>query len=505
MIQKRQGIWKRSVCILLAAAALMSLVSCGAAGGKGPKDVTKIKTESGYTRLEFSEANGVAYDGIGAEFDPHLMRSINTIYGVTEADWDRVVERVTAMKLQRARVMVMPEWFEPKNENDDPFDTDMDAFSWDNKDMNALYRVLNLAEANGISIILTLWGAHASHNSWLAVPGCVHWVSPPNDLDEWSENFCALLKYLMEVKGYTCVKSIIPYNEPYPAYYVKDLSEATIEAYSEMVVNLEARMRTEGVRDYVDLLVGDDGGIPQWLMENVQDPGITQASDGFSIHNYFTVYQTLQEIRDTAEMYIKSVRNSEANADKPIYAAEFGAKYPFDDATWDERLTYFDRGMTVGKIVTVYLGLGVSGMSHWCLFDEYYGEGSPMYRGLWGFINRDWEIYPAYYALAAVTQHTQVGSSVYQGQTRDMELAGTALRSESGWTYLLVNESALPKKVAIVNGNIGSETLNCYLYTEDGVPTDGSLALPSSGTVDMTGNVLYYEIPANTFAVLSEN
>ena len=67
-----------------------------------------------------------------------------------------------------------------------------------------------------------------------------------------------------------------------------------------------------------------------------------------------------------------------------------------------------------------------------------------------------------------------------------------------------MNESPLPKKVAIINGNIAAGTYNIYAYTEDRVPSDGSLTLTSSGTVELKENVIYYDIPANSFIFLSD-
>lgn len=489
---------KSCICALMLLCILSGMLGCTS----NQVDVKSIETENGYIRMDFAESNGSTLKGLGTELDPHLLRSINTQYGVTEKDWELVCQRVEAMHLQKIRVMVMPEWFEPQNENSDPYDMDMDAFSWDNEDMASLYKVLDLAEKNGIRVNLTLWGAHASQNSWLAVPGTKHWISPPNNLDEWSENFCALLKYLVEVKGYTCIEEIIPFNEANPAYYVKDPSEVNIEDYAKMIINLAERMQTEGIRDYANLVVGDDGGVPSWVLENVQHPQISQVADGYSTHVCLSMYYNLREITDYAKMLVDTVKEQ---SDKPLFISEFGASFRFDDATWEEDLDSFERGLTIGKMMTVFFGVGASGMEHWCLFDQYYGENAPMYRGLWAFKDRDWKIYPVYYALSAVTQHTQIGSVLYAGQTRDTEIAGTALQGDNGWAYLLVNETMLPQKVAIVNSNVSEQTMNSYVYSESTIPADGSLALPSSGTVTMKDHVIYYEIPANSFVVLSEN
>ena len=68
----------------------------------------------------------------------------------------------------------MPEWHEPQNENNDPMDMDLSAFSWDNEDINSLFMVLDAAEEylSLIHILLALhWSLSLKEQDWYYLCG----------------------------------------------------------------------------------------------------------------------------------------------------------------------------------------------------------------------------------------------------------------------------------------------------------------------------------------------
>lgn len=486
----------RILAVLLAAVMLCTALS-GCA-----KKAADIQSEDGYIRIEFDDANEHTLDAIGAELDPHVFRQINIEQGFTEADWELICARIKAMKLQKIRMMIMPEWYEPQNENDDPFDTDMSAFSWNNQDMYSVYRVLDMADELGIKVNLTVWGAQASSGSWLAYETGAHWISPPNDLDEWNENICALLKHLVEDMQYGCITDFTPYNEPPDAYYVHSQSEINFtDDYKVMVLSLDERMKEEKVRDYVELCTSDDGTRPEWLQKCVADEEFEAVSDRFNSHCYkFSVHSELTQIVDYAQTLLKIVEPT----GKQFTLNEFGAKGGAGDYVNDGIMDTYERGLLYGKMMTVFLGEGASGMLHWCLFDEVYGRSGIMRRGLWKYLDDDWNLRPVYYAISMVTQHTETGSKIYKGTVSDTRVAATALQSKNGLTYLLVNEDAVDKKVALVNGRAKSGAYNIYEYSEKNIPSDGiTPAVPKNGEAETKDNVTYVTIPANSFIVVT--
>ena len=67
------------------------------------------------------------------------------------------------MDIHRLRVMVLPQWYEPENDNDDPDLINWDKFTFNSPEMQSLYRELDLAQQQQMEVTLTLWGAPDKH------------------------------------------------------------------------------------------------------------------------------------------------------------------------------------------------------------------------------------------------------------------------------------------------------------------------------------------------------
>ena len=95
-------------------------------------------------KLSVGKKTGVKLRAIGAELDPHfLSQNVTRNDGAKAEDWDRiVVKRVKEMGLQSLRVMVMPQWYEPKNDNPDASKIDWHNFTFNSVEMQSLYKVL---------------------------------------------------------------------------------------------------------------------------------------------------------------------------------------------------------------------------------------------------------------------------------------------------------------------------------------------------------------------------
>lgn len=98
-----------------------------------------------------------ATNGIGVEFDPHFL-SQNISKGAAKEDWEIVKRRTKELKIQKFRVQVLPEWFEPVNDNDDPDTVNWENITKETEEMKSLYAVLDLAEEIGAHVNITLWG-----------------------------------------------------------------------------------------------------------------------------------------------------------------------------------------------------------------------------------------------------------------------------------------------------------------------------------------------------------
>ncbi|MDD4801179.1 MAG: hypothetical protein PHD28_09170, partial [Proteiniphilum sp.] len=182
--------------------------------------------ENRYQELVVGESTGTQLEAVGVELDPHFFsQNLTREDGSKTSDWQIVMDRVKKMEIQKFRVMVLPQWYEPVNDNEDPFATDPGRFTFDSPEMESLYKVLDLAQEQQMEVCIVVWGcptgvslldpayAHVK-TCFMADPAKSGWITGPMDYDEWAENYAALIRHLIEVRGYSCVNEITPMNEP---------------------------------------------------------------------------------------------------------------------------------------------------------------------------------------------------------------------------------------------------------------------------------------------------
>ena len=498
-----------------------------------------------YTKVIAGNSTGVKVAGIGIELDPHFFSqniirkaksgapaginpkfiSQDVTTNATAADWDIVVQRVKKMQVQRFRVMVLPEWFEPENDNADPAITDWSKLTFNSIEMKSLYKVLDLAQENGIEVTLCLWGCGTNislydpkyakiKRHFLAENNISEgWVIAPKDNEEWCENFSILIQYLLNEKKYSCVKAITPINEPSYAYMIDDILAP--EGYVAMCKNLDKRFRKDGIRDKVQFHLSDDAENPSFLEFCTKELG--SVADMFISHIYWLGYHSTN-----SEMLQKEIHNRKmAEAvGKPHYVGEFGACNEAD-FTGQRDMNYYVRGVVLSRIMLNFLNAGSAGASYWCLFDQYYSSsatnGAMMQFGLWKYkkedymhwinmyapeqfytpLKSDYEPRPQYYAYSLLTRFIRIGADVYPLDLKDELCAGTAFKNRDGkWTYIIVNESGRNLPVSIQTGIEGN--FDIYRYTKTTLPADDSM-IQAEKTI--TGKHIKDDIELQSIAV----
>ena len=94
-----------------------------------------ICIDKGGFKLKFTtekRKKRVRLDAFGAELDPHFFNEYNRAEGFNEEDWRLICSRIRDMRLQKIRMMIMPEWFEPNKATGGHFEIDLKDFDWDN-------------------------------------------------------------------------------------------------------------------------------------------------------------------------------------------------------------------------------------------------------------------------------------------------------------------------------------------------------------------------------------
>ena len=478
--------------LLLMAVLISIMVQC--------RDEERISLP--YINVTVDNPTGTKLQTIGTEFDPHFF-SQNVTQNASPADWDIIVKRVTDMKMQSFRVMVLPEWYEPVNDNNDPSVTDWDRLTFNSREMQSLYKVLDLAQQNDIRVTLVLWGCVKAMSAWSlldppysSIP--VHflaegssnneWCVAPKNVDEWCENFSILVQYLVSTRGYTCIKEITPMNEPSTPYHI----EGTPMGYVDMCKKLDARFRADNIRDKVLFNLSDDANDRTFLQTCTEN--LSEVADLFNSHTYGFGYQT-----PNTEMlrWEQANRQLTEAAGKKHFIGEFGSNQTVG-ATRQTDIDLYERGILMTRIALNMLNAGASGLSYWILMDLHYHKNfsyeGMQQLGLWRYkkedyvsepyfntLQSDYEPRPQYYSYALLTQFIRPESDIYPVDLKNEFAAGTAFKNKDGkWTYVFANGTASHLYIKLENkqGNADGEYA-VYQYIQNRLPAGDGMIQPT--------------------------
>ena len=460
------------------------------------------QAQPGTYELQVSETpNAFTTIGLGCEWDAKLLLPVNRERGITDEDLDLIQQRMQEMGLQTVRMMIMPEWFEPANDNGDPHSADFANFRWDSDEGKCTLEYLRVCQELGIDVTLTWWGAAAG--DWLSYPDCGDWISAPNDLDEMAENVVTVLRYIREVKGYDCVKGVILQNEPSYSFKVSG-GVVDFDYYVQYYKTVDAYLTEAGLQD-VMLIGADDAQSLGWYCRAYDE--LKDVCDAFNSHTYAWSYD-MPYLDDMIEEFVKG--RTEYSTDKPFFFGEFGdgsAQGAYAAASTET----YGRGLFVASMAVTSLGAGAAGLSYWPLHDVYYyynETGADNYglmsMGLIGYkTDGVWSYRPTYYAWGLLCNYIPKGSQVYVVTGEDGNLIdAVCVKAPDGtWSMIAVNRSAAEQTVKISTSLFDCE-MDTYLFCEDSLPTDGS-QIRADGKISAQDGAYTVTLPPYSFRVLN--
>lgn len=491
---------------LTAALALSAVIACSSAS-------YEVRTPLSST--------GVRLEGLGVELDPHfLSQNVTRNDGATPDDWKNIVERrVEMMNIQRFRVMLQPHWWEPVNDNSDPQVADESKFTFDSPEMKSVYAVLDLAERTGAGVTLVVWGCPAycsyieegvpsqGQRHFLCNKNGTNWVTAPEDNEEFAENFSAVVKHLIEVKGYKCVKEITPFNEP-------DGNVCEPDQYIEIVKALDRRFRKDGIRKKVRFNISDNTDCRRFFLKECAD-NLADYADIFNSHTYMCGYECPNSYaygweKDNIDVVRKTGKNH--------FIGEFGSNLCVG-ASRQKDINWYKRGVLITRNCLNFLNAGAVGASYWSLIDQYYNKNASYEEmqqlGLWRYkksvyqgadaegCKEDYQPRPNYYAYSLLTRFVRKGDEVYPLDLQNEYAIGSAFLSEDGgWTYVFANGSEDDLEFNLFNANDKNQgEYDIYRYTEDGLPEDDSMLSPC-GVLKASGKSYRISLPAQSVLLL---
>ena len=484
--------------------------------------VVSCKTNEKYEDVFVGNPTGTRLEAIGTELDPHFFsQNLTRNDGSKESDWQYVTSRVKAMELQKLRVMVLPQWYEPVNDNNNPEEADLKKFSFDSPEMQSLYKVLDLAQEQNMDVCMVVWGCPVGVS--MLDPGYSHvttcfmadpskegiWITGPTDYDEWAENFSTLIKYLIEDKGYTCVNEITPMNEPDGGPLL------TSAEYIKMARILDSRFKKDRIRDKVKFNLSDNTDTRTFYLADCAE-NLSDVADVFNSHTYIFGYNVSNDSIFNWEWNNVAIA---ARAGKKHLVGEFGSNLCVG-ATRQKDIDLYARGVLMTRLVLNFFNAGASGVSYWSLIDQYYGKDADYQQmqqlGLWKYIKEayrsdstydriktDYEVRPQYYSYSLLTRFLKPGAEIYPIDLNDSFAIGSAFLNTNGkWTYVFANATDSAKFIA-VSSSLGEGTFKVFRYEENALP-EGDNMIESREKITMRGGKLYVTIKPNTVVLCQQ-
>lgn len=499
---------RKWLTLALSGFIMLSVAACGTPSNGDNGNLGEVQVASGYTRYDITESNGRKTTGFGAQFDTLIVEPQN---GLTDDEWVNIqVAAIKETNLQCVRVRFFPECYERGNDNDDPdvFDYNSENVDFNSAEMLQYYKLFDAFEANGVQVDLSWYGCRTTFasadkkitGSWLGgvygENGVTNWSAVPslgkNPEAEFAESVAACLKYLVEVKGYTCIREYSIFPEPEGM-----MSDFTM--LGRIGADIANRLERMGIKDKFVYSGPADYGNNAVLFEEKYLSKYTFEKATSSVYpfNATTENEVMEEFARSYTAVTDKYRLDWA-------IAECGTSNYIDPVHNKDSETY-DRALFMPRFMINMINGGCTGMKYFVFSDCYY-DGALNKLGLFCFRHEGWAAKPVFYSWGMVMKYTDIGSEIYPIVSSDPDVNMTAFKlPDGGWSYMMTNNSEEIRKVAIVNTRADRAVgLNIYKLTEARLPENRELKLPAaSDTADASAGVVYITLPAKSFVVAS--
>lgn len=367
------------------------------------------------------------------------------------------------------------------------FQPEKKKFSFDNLEMQILYKYLDYCQSRGIDVFLQEMYPNVK---WLTPPA---WqnntemviLSAPSDLDAWSDGIVVLLEHLLVAKKYTCIKWFCVANEPMHGWsWWKQYPDKSSAPITPALKLLYEKINEKG------LPVQLSG--PDWSMEmgrDVKNEGYNYGPEkvdfanyvgAFDLHSYMSRpdWETIPFKWPTykqseQEVFLKNWTQFAHEQNKPFFLSEFGTfVYGFDKTT--EKVTSYEA--LLNDIQTVIRGVnaGVDGFNKWSLLNRGDLDGKWQLINTWDAENHKiLNVFTPrannYYIYGLITrlspQHADVLKTELTGGRKDSiqrVFACTLNDSGNNFSVFVLNDS---EKTYSVNIKLPDQIKAMYKYT----------------------------------------
>ena len=399
--------------------------------------------------------------------------------------WEQIYRHASWLGMSFVRVELSARMYEPgKN-----------RFDWENEEMQALYKILDWAEANDADVFLQqMW----SNVKWNSYPGVQPLLSAPKSVEDFAEGFATLAEYLTVTKKYSCIKWLCITNEPPGGSWgswwsMGETNPPVTPAWREVRKALDKRNITIPVSgpDWTDLPVFDASKID-----------FDEFIGAYDIHSYQGIDAEKQKIVEDWARWAKE-------HNKPMFLSEIGdMRLGWKDTNPGPKS--FAAAMSNAESVLRGLSAGVSGFNRWSFTNRGDLDGQWQLIRTWDIENQKYsdKIEPetvAFYGYGIITRFMAKHSSVVFTDTiSNSSLLSHTLKTDDGnlTTYIL-NKSDSAQIITLKITGSGNTKLYLYRVTEDELTRSGFKMDPLKEIDIKNGKIITIDLPARSINTLS--
>jgi hypothetical protein len=401
------------------------------------------------------------------------------------AAWEQIYTHAGWLGFSFIRVELSARMYEPERKQ----------FDWENEEMQALYKILDWAEANNADVFLQqMW-----HNvKWNSYPGVQPLLSAPKSLEDFAEGIATLVEHLTVTKKYSCIKWVCMTNEPPGGSWgswwsMGETNPPVTPAWREVRKALDRRNLAIPISgpDWTDLPVFDAAKID-----------FDEYIGAYDIHSYQGIDAEKQKI---VEDWVKWAREH----NKPLFLSEIGdMRLGWKDSNPGPKS--FATALSNAESVLRGLSAGVSAFNRWSFTNRGDLDGQFQLIRTWDIENKKYydkiEVEPeAFYGYGIITRFMAKHSSVVSTEAiANPAILSQTLKSDDGrlTTYIL-NKSDSAQVVRIMITGVEKQKLYQYRVTEQEVTVPGFRMDPLKEIDLRDGKVIVLDLPAKSISTLT--
>lgn len=461
-----------------------------------------------------------SFGGLGVEWGTY--EDTNKI---TDEAWLRTIEHVKRLKPAKVRLMINYDWFcmnFDNKDNDDPND-DTWTYNFTNKWMDNTVDILTFCQENNIEVAFGAWNVIGTMEDdvWQMMDDV---TSDPR----WAKITGDVLDYLVNKKGFTCIKYFVNSNEPnYRGIqgHSKNYNN-TYEKWEQGVRNVRQTLDNLSLTN-IQIVGGDTTGYVGSVeyLTNISKNIPTLVGDyGFHLYvsNYYIDTGLLEgQIKEIYNL----VKENDKRLGKEIHANiwEAGLVDGKNIQTDSNALIRtYNYGLRMADYTIQSILAGVNSIVYWDLDDAmhfmYQADGS-VHPKEWGMFSSltmapasKQELRPWYHSSVLLTNLFKPSNYVYSSPTNNVELdntfraIATVSQDKKSGGFVAVNRGTktVEKTFAIEETIAEAEQIYMYTYNERNLKLgEDGYVIPNQIINGSLNKKITLEIPAGTLVVLS--